>query len=254
MDLWQSFKIAFSMYSVIPLRNIEWKEETMRYAFCFFPLIGVVIGGAEWLWLWCAWKFGFSVVLTGAAAAVIPVLLTGGIHLDGFCDTVDALSSHQPKERKLEILKDSHVGAFAVIGICVYFLLSFGLWCEYQYSVESAFVLGGGFVLSRALSGLVSVLAPQARKEGMLKTFSDAAKQRAVVISCAAFLGVTAVGMLAVDRRMALAVLAVMAIILGYYLLTSRRQFGGVTGDLAGYFLTLAEMGVLVGVVLAQHW
>ncbi len=254
MDLWQSFKIAFSMYSVIPLRNIEWKEETMRYAFCFFPLIGVVIGGAEWLWLWCAWKFGFSVVLTGAAAAVIPVLLTGGIHLDGFCDTVDALSSHQPKERKLEILKDSHVGAFAVIGICVYFLLSFGLWCEYQYSVESAFILGGGFVLSRALSGLVSVLAPQARKEGMLKTFSDAAKQRAVVISCAAFLGVTAVGMLAVDRRMALAVLAVMAIILGYYLLTSRRQFGGVTGDLAGYFLTLAEMGVLVGVVLAQHW
>ena len=254
MDLWQSFKIAFSMYSVIPLRNIEWKEETMRYAFCFFPLIGVVIGGAEWLWLWCAWKFGFSVVLTGAAAAVIPVLLTGGIHLDGFCDTVDALSSHQPKERKLEILKDSHVGAFAVIGICVYFLLSFGLWCEYQYSVESAFILGGGFVLSRALSGLVSVLAPQARKDGMLKTFSDAAKQRAVVISCAAFLGVTAVGMLAVDRRMALAVLAVMAIILGYYLLTSRRQFGGVTGDLAGYFLTLAEMGVLVGVVLAQHW
>lgn len=78
MDLWQSFKIAFSMYSVIPLRNIEWKEETMRYAFCFFPLIGVVIGGAEWLWLWCAWKFGFSAVLTGAAAAVIPVLLTGG--------------------------------------------------------------------------------------------------------------------------------------------------------------------------------
>ena len=254
MDLWQSFKIAFSMYSVIPLRNIEWKEETMRYAFCFFPLIGVVIGGAEWLWLWCAWKFGFSVVLTGAAAAGSPGLLTGGIHLDGFCDTVDALSSHQPKERKLEILKDSHVGAFAVIGICVYFLLSFGLWCEYQYSVESAFILGGGFVLSRALSGLVSVLAPQARKEGMLKTFSDAAKQRAVVISCAAFLGVTAVGMLAVDRRMALAVLAVMAIILGYYLLTSRRQFGGVTGDLAGYFLTLAEMGVLVGVVLAQHW
>ena len=254
MELWQSFKIAFSMYSVIPLRNIEWKEETMRYAFCFFPLIGVVIGGAEWLWLWCAWKIGFSAVLTGAAAAVIPVLLTGGIHLDGFCDTVDALSSHQPKERKLEILKDSHVGAFAVIGICVYFLLSFGLWCEYQYSVESAFILGGGFVLSRALSGLVSVLAPQARKEGMLKTFSDAAKQRAVVISCAAFLGITAVGMLAVDWRIALAVLAVMATILGYYLLTSRRQFGGVTGDLAGYFLTLAEMGVLAGVVLAQHW
>lgn len=88
----------------------------------------------------------------------------------------------------------------------------------------------------------------------MLKTFSDAAKQRAVVISCAAFLGITAVGMLAVDWRIALAVLAVMATILGYYLLTSRRQFGGVTGDLAGYFLTLAEMGVLAGVVLAQHW
>ena len=53
-------------------------------------------------------------------AAALPLLVTGGIHADGFCDTVDALSSHAEREKMLEILKDSHCGAFAVI--------FFGLW------------------------------------------------------------------------------------------------------------------------------
>ena len=55
-------------------------------------------------------------------AVLIPVLVTGGIHLDGLLDTADALSSWQTRERRLEILKDSHAGAFAIIVCCGYFL------------------------------------------------------------------------------------------------------------------------------------
>ena len=61
-------------------------------------------------------------------AALLPLLVTGGIHLDGFLDVADARSSHQSRARKLEILKDSHVGAFAVIAMGCYLLLYTALW------------------------------------------------------------------------------------------------------------------------------
>lgn len=91
---------------------------------CFFPVVGVIIGalvfGAGQLILRyteCG-KLFFAAVMT-----MIPVAVTGGIHLDGFADTIDAVSSYKDREKKLEILKDPHTGAFAVIGLCAYFLL-----------------------------------------------------------------------------------------------------------------------------------
>ncbi len=47
---YHSFLIAFSMYSKIPMPQCEWNEENMAYAMCFFPWIGVAIGGVTWLW------------------------------------------------------------------------------------------------------------------------------------------------------------------------------------------------------------
>ena len=54
---------------------------------------------------------------------VAPIIITGGIHMDGFLDTQDALGSYQPRERRLEILKDSHAGAFAIISCAVYLMM-----------------------------------------------------------------------------------------------------------------------------------
>ena len=53
-----------------------------------------------------------------------------GIHLDGYADTIDAISSYGDREKKLQILKDPHTGAFAVIGLCVYFTAVLALWSE----------------------------------------------------------------------------------------------------------------------------
>ena len=69
--------------------------------------------------------------MRGASFVLLPVLVTGGIHMDGFLDTTDALSSWQPREKKLEILKDSHAGAFAIIMGCSYFVLALGVWVRW---------------------------------------------------------------------------------------------------------------------------
>ena len=120
-SLWNSFKIAFAMFSKIPMPQADWSEENMRYMLCFFPFVGAAVGAimlaAEWICRYLGMSDGFIT----AVLVLIPIFVTGGIHVDGLLDTSDALSSWRDREKRLEILKDSHAGAFAVITACVYF-------------------------------------------------------------------------------------------------------------------------------------
>ncbi len=91
--------------------------------------------------------------------------ITGGLHADGFMDTMDAIHSYQPKERKLEILKDSLIGAFAVIMLAVYGLICLGALSEIG-TKELQKLVCSGFFLSRCLSGISAVSFPLAKKDG----------------------------------------------------------------------------------------
>ena len=92
-SLWNSFLIALSMYSRIPVPQAEWTEKNLRWALCFFPLVGAVIGALGY-GVYCLCEFlALPQLLAGALLTALPVVVTGGIHLDGFCDTTDAISS-----------------------------------------------------------------------------------------------------------------------------------------------------------------
>ena len=99
----QSMIIAFSMYSKIPMPRVEWNKRNMKYALCFFPFIGVIIGLVMSGGLWFLREYQFGAFFTACIATVIPVLITGGIHLDGYLDTIDALNSYGDREKRLEI-------------------------------------------------------------------------------------------------------------------------------------------------------
>lgn len=106
MKLLQSCSIAFSMYSRIPMPRTEWNQENMKYAMCFFPLVGVVIGGIVFFVSKILLYFNVSDLFYSVTLTLLPVIVTGGIHMDGFMDTSDALGSYGSREKKLEILKD----------------------------------------------------------------------------------------------------------------------------------------------------
>lgn len=125
-----SLWIALSTYSVIPVPQHRWGEQASRCAICFFPVVGLFCGAAQGLWLLFCETFSAGELLYAAVAAVVPLLITGGIHMDGYMDTVDALASWQPRERRLEIMKDSHCGSFAVLYCGGYLLVSAGLFAE----------------------------------------------------------------------------------------------------------------------------
>ena len=91
----ESFIIAFSMYSRIPMPFIEWSERGMKYAFCFFPLIGAVIGLIMNVYVFAAQAAGLGILAFSLLGTAIPLLITGGIHMDGFLDVTDARSSFQ---------------------------------------------------------------------------------------------------------------------------------------------------------------
>lgn len=238
--IWNSFLIAFSMFSKIPVPEADWEKENMRYMMCFFPLIGVVIGALVWGYGVFAEWIGVGSLMRSAGYVLIPVIVTGGIHLDGFLDTVDALSSCQPRERKLEILKDPHAGAFAIIMGCAYFVLSLGIWSE--MAVEVLPVIGSGYVISRTLSGLALTDLPSANKNGSLGMFADAAQKYAVRVVLIIYFNVCVVFACMWNWKLgALMCLAALAAFSYYYRL-AKKEFGGTTGDVAGYFVQVCEL------------
>lgn len=245
-----SLAIAFSMYSAIPMPRVDWDKKNMRYTMAWFPLVGAVVGAVVFGWLWLAARLGIGASLTAAVATALPVALTGGIHLDGFCDTADALASHAPTERKLEILKDSHIGAFALIACCLYFLLTFGLWSSFVFSPRSAAVLSLGFVFSRALSGIAVVSLRCAKTSGSAAMFADAAQKVRVHILLLCWVWVAAALMLRLSLAAGAFCLLAALLTFFYYKWMAYRRFGGITGDLAGWFLQLCELSVLAAMVI----
>lgn len=254
MHLIKSCLIAFSMYSRIPMPRTEWQEEDMRYVMCFFPLIGLAIGLLLCGWVWLAGRLQIGAALFSGVATALPVLITGGIHLDGFCDTLDALSSRQPQERKLEILKDSNSGAFAVIGCGLYFLLTFCFWMEWYPQGRYTWMLALGFVLSRTLSGLSVVRFPCAKNSGLLAMFSHAAAKKRTAWVLVGYFLLCGGAMLLFGTFVGAAVLLLALGVFGYYHHVSCKEFGGTTGDVAGWFLQLCELALLAGMVLLQKW
>ena len=247
-EIMQGMIVAFAMYSAIPMPRIEWNERNMKYCVCFFPLVGAVTGALGILWQALWGLTGTGPFFRAAVFVLIPAAVTGGIHLDGMLDTADALSSHQEKEKKLEILKDSRAGAFAVMtGIC-YFLLLLAAFTETEAGDIPVIALG--YVLSRAYSALALVWFPKAKNSGLLRTFADAAANRRVAAVMAALIAAVSAGMICLHARKGAAGAGLaLLVFIGYYRM-SMRQFGGITGDLAGWFLQMCELATALGVAL----
>ena len=241
---------AFSMFSALPVPQVPWDDRYMRWMLAAFPLVGLVTGGVCWGWTALCGALTLPELLQGAGLCLLPVLVTGGIHLDGFADTWDALSSHADPQRRQEILKDPRMGAFAAIHLCGYFIASFALWTALPRYDGPAFLLA--FCLSRALSGLAIAALPLARNTGLAHTFATAADRKRLRL----LLGALSALLAALLCLRGLAGIAMAAAALGvflYYRRMARVSFGGLSGDLAGWFLQTAELWMLGAACAAQY-
>lgn len=245
-NLIAGFCVAFSLYSKIPMPRVEWTSSTMKYALSFLPLVGAAVGGLELLWLQLALRWGLEGLLYAAVAVLLPVVITGGIHLDGFTDTTDALCSYGDREKRLQILKDPHVGAFGVMYVVGLLLLQGGLYAQLYAVPALAPVLALSFPFARTIGGGAIVWLPCAKDSGLARTFADGSDKIPVRLALAVQLLLCLLLMLDCSPMAAIAVLALCAVLLPVYRSFCLRTFGGVTGDLAGFAITLTETLILL--------
>lgn len=242
MSWLKAFCIAFSIYSRIPVPSFEWKDKELRLHLVFFPWIGAVTGGLIYGWLRLAQAIGIGPVAYVLAGTAIPLIVTGGFHADGYMDCMDAFRSYKDREEKLKILKDPHIGAFSVIMLAVLLMLYAAAYS--QITAELIPVFAAVFFLARTLSALAVLFFPAAKKEGMLYSFSRAAKGEKwgltvtlifiELAGCLAF-------MFIMNVIAAAAVTCVCGLCFLYYYYKSRKELGGITGDTAGFFVCICE-------------
>ena len=244
------FLVAFSLYSAIPVPQVNWEKKTMRWALSFLPLGGLVVGGAEWLWFAFCAHFGASAVLYAIFAALLPLVISGGIHLDGLFDTCDALCSFGDREKRLAILKDSHVGAFGPLWLMAFLLAEAACFAQVYDTPRYLPVALIGFAAARTLGAHKIVTMQCAKNTGLAHLFAENSDKKAVAITLRIELVVYClipgawllswyyIGILTVP-------VIALTLALVWYALHSRmcmHTFGGNTDDLAGFFISTTEL------------
>lgn len=251
MTLLKSILISFSIYSKIPVPQFPWEEKDMKYILCFFPWIGIIIGLLVYGWSYLCFRYQIGTLCYALIATSIPLMVSGGFHTDGFMDTMDAFHSYQPKERKLEILKDSHIGAFSVIMFALYYLIYVGAVSEVQ-SLRYCAIYCCSFLIARTLSGIGVVTFRSAKQDGLLYTFASGAHKTIVKVTLYLQLIAGIAFMLWIAWVPAFMALAAGFLTFVYYRVKSFRELGGITGDTAGYFVTICELAFVLAAAVCQ--
>ena len=230
------------------MRQTVWTAEDFGRSTRFFPLVGLVLGICYALAAWILISVLGMRALTAALLLILPLLLTGGLHADGFMDTADGVFSGRERERKLEIMKDSRVGSFGVVAFVLLMFLQFALLLD-----MSPPLLVSVFFVMPIIGRMAMVLAvscfPYARADGMGKTFADMADRRTVALAAVT----TSVLVIPIG------LLATLALVIGivFALFFCRRMtaiLGGVTGDVYGAATVLTETIVLAVFSLASSY
>lgn len=236
------FFMAWGMFLAIPCPFPQWDEKARGNMMVCFPLVGGIVGG---IWVLAAWLLREAPAPARALVlAVIPWLLTGFMHLDGFMDVCDAVLSRRSLETRRKILKDSHCGAFAVIGMV---LLGLAQWSAALCAEEIPYLplLLVPVAVRASASLAVMLLRPMETSQ-----YSGMAYGKMAVPACAVLL-VLSVGIL--PWFYGTAGLAPLAAAVVYWLSVWRefRQLDGMNGDISGFALTLGELAGLAVVCLA---
>lgn len=246
MRIIRKIAASLSMYSKIPMPFFKLEDEDFENVVIFLPLAGAVIAVLILAVKYVMTALGCPDISVICAIILVPLAVTGGFHIDGFLDTVDALRSYRSKERKLEILSDPHIGSFAVIS-----LVTAGLFAICALSVLTGYEKTNGivmirsicavFVISRIFTAFVSIYMPKAISDDMLVQETKSSGISSYVFLMIQLVAVTAY-VAYTEGYTAFVLLAAFIVFTVIFRHIMMKNFGGVTGDMAGYYVTAGEV------------
>lgn len=236
----KSFILMITFLTRIPLKiNFEIKDEDFKRGIWYMPVIGLLIGAFLYAVSFFAGRY-VSPLANSLIVVSLYIFITGGLHIDGLADTADAIFSCRNKDRMLEIMKDSRIGTFGVVGIALYILSMIIILAEVPEACFLFPVAGrSGALLSCAMSGY-------ARDSGLGKTIVEGTKARHVVFSAA--LSLTAVFAMFLIRKdlaavtIPVAALAVSLVFVFFITRSISKKLSGITGDVVGFVIETSSV------------
>lgn len=245
--MFTEFLVALQFLTIVRVKKtLPFSEVTLGRAGAFFPLIGLLLGGAVWgidRGLRPLFPAEISSVLLVAALAI----LSRGLHLDGLADSADGLVGSQDRQRSLEIMKDSAIGTFGALAVIAVLLLK----------VRSLDVLQGGYrsmallfgpMLGRWACVVMAYTSRPARPEGLGAMFVRGTQFREFGLASVFTLAVV----FSLMEILGVAVFVPLACLMIGFTLYCNRRLGGVTGDTLGALGELVEAAVLCLFVLLE--
>ena len=230
-----AFAMCQSMFCSIPAPQI-WDEKAKDKMLLFLPVVGLEIGVIWALLAGACRLLNLPALITGLILCAYPYIVTGFIHLDGYMDVTDAVKSWRDLERRREILKDSHVGSFAVIGIVLLMIAQFAFFASAPMDANYLIL-----IFIPAVSRCCSSLAVTGLKPMSTSQYADQKKPRSHIVVLTVMLVVfLAAGFLLCGRYG----FALIGGLVGYGLALCRgyKSLEGMNGDISGYALTVGEL------------
>ena len=233
-----AFVMCQSMFCSIPAPQI-WDEKAKDKMLLFLPVVGLEIGA---IWAGLAWLcrlLNLPALVAGLILCAYPYIVTGFIHLDGYMDVTDAVKSWRDLERRREILKDSHVGSFAVIGIVLLMLAQFAVFASAP--ADANFLI---LIFIPAVSRCCSAMAVTGLKPMSTSQYADRSKPKSHMVVLAVMLCIFLVLGFLLCGKYGFALLGCLA---GYGLALRRayKSLEGMNGDISGYALTIGELSAV---------
>ena len=226
-----AFFMCQSMFCAIPAPQI-WDEKAKDKMLLFLPVVGLELGV---IWYLLS-LLPLPKLISALVLSAWPWIGTGYLHLDGYMDVTDAVKSCRSLQRRREILKDSHVGSFAVIGIVLLILGQFACFASVPDGADLRILM---FV--PAVSRCCSALAVTALPAMSTSQYADRQKPKSHLLVLAVMLGVFLfMGFLFCGRDG----LALIGTLIGYAFALRKgyQSLEGMNGDIAGYALTVGEL------------
>lgn len=250
-NLYKGFIMSLSMFTVLPTPYVEWDDDGVKNMMKFYPIIGLIVGGIWGIIYYLTGILNVSIILKSAIIMIVPFIITGMLHLDGFMDVCDAILSRRDKEEKLRILKDSATGAFAVISLVILFFLQFGGMYSVLEKNIPFYILIIIPIVSRSVVAFY-LLSRATIKESTLGTyFKKGTNINDKIIMIITLLIMLAVSFVLLDAYGIVLVLLITLSIKGA-VEKCKKEFGGISGDVAGFALVIGEViGILtLGIIL----
>ena len=245
--------MSLGMFCGIPLPFHIWDEKLVPVMVAALPLVGVLIGAIWWAVGLLFVALSPPLMLAAAILTVTPFFIAGFIHLDGYMDTSDALLSRRPMEDRLRILKDPHVGAFAVVMLVILFLLQFGaMYGVLEGGSRYLLLLIAICVFSRICSAFSILTLRHMPESNYAATLA-----RGVGTANRAFVIITGLGAIALTMLYAgpIGLIVPGAVLLSYGLAmrAAYKSFNGISGDLLGYSMVISELCGLIALAILQE-